>query len=191
MANREGRRTKPACQAGCADARRALRNTAGLGVLPLGPAPRCAAPASTVLARPLRDEGTVRLRVMSGEAFPAEGAAFPCAPALPPLGPAAPPCLPRSPGVRGWRSMIRQPSGPSSSLTLTLAPGLKGGVREREGVGGSAGGGGVSSMNQSWCAIRNSSTSWLSRCSVGESSCVGCDINPGRKITARSVRQFR
>ena len=84
---------------------------------------------------------------------------------------------------------MRQPSGPSSSLTLTLAPGLKGGVREREGVGGNAGGGGVSSMNQSWCAMRNSSTSWLSRCSVGESSCVGCDINPGRKITARSVTQ--
>jgi hypothetical protein len=84
---------------------------------------------------------------------------------------------------------MRQPSGPSSSLTLTLAPGLKGGVREREGVGGSTGGGGVSSMNQSWCAMRNSSTSWLSRCSLGESSCVGCDINPGRKITARSVKQ--
>jgi hypothetical protein len=174
-------------QAGCADARRAFRNTAGLGALPLGPAPRCAAPTSMVLARPLRDDGTVRLRMIRGAAFPAAVGdnggcwAFPCAPALAPLVLAAP-------GIRGWRSMMRQPSGPSSSLTLTLAPGLKGGVREREGVGGSAGGGGVSSMNQSWCAMRNSSTSWLSRCSLGESSCVGCDINPGRKITARSVK---
>jgi hypothetical protein len=163
-----------------------LRNTAGLGILPLGPVPRCAVPASTVLARPLRDEGIVRLRMIRGEAFPAAVGdnggicwALPCAPALVPAGP----------GIRGWRSIMRQPSGPSSSLTLTLAPRLKGGVREREGAGGSAGGGGVSSMNQSWCAMRNSSTSWLSRCSAGESSCVGCDINPGRKITARSVKQ--
>ena len=41
-------------------------------------------------------------------------------------------------------------------------------------------------MNQSWCAIRNSRTSWLSWCSDGESSWSGCDINPGRNITARS-----
>ena len=181
-------------QAGCADARRAFRNTPGLGVLPLGPAPRCAAPASMVLARPLRDEGIVRLRMIRGEAFPAavgdNGGCwpFPCAPELAPLVPAATPYLPGSPGIRGWRSIMRQPSGPSPSLTLTL-PGLKGGVREREGAGDSAGGGGVSSMNQSWCAMRNSSTSWLSRCSLGESSCVGCDINPGRKITARSKKQ--
>lgn len=182
-----GKGEELAHQAGCADARRALRNTAGLGALPLAPAPRCA-PLSIVLARPLRDVGTVRLRMMRGEDFPAaEGDngdtcwAFPCA--------RAPPLLLEPPGTRGWRSMMRQPSGPSSSLTLTLAPGLKGGVREREGAGGSAGGGGVSSMNQSWCAMRNSSTSWLSRCSVGESSCDGCDISPGRKITARSVKQ--
>ena len=129
-------------QTGCADARRALRSTAGLCALPLAPAPRCATPASTVLARPLRDDGTVRLRVMRGEPFP-------CA-----LAPAPP-----VPGTRGWRSMMRQPSGPSPSLTLTLASGLMGGVRERVGVGGSAGGGGVSSMNQSWCSMRNSSTS--------------------------------
>lgn len=135
----------------------------------------------------MRDDGTVRLRVMRGEAFPAAlcdnggtCCAFPCALAPPPPVPA---------GTRGWRSMIRQPSGPSSSLTLTLAPGLRGGVSEREGVGGSAGGCGVSSMNQSWCAMRNSSTSWLSRCSEGSSSCDGCDINPGPKITARSVKQ--
>ena len=84
--------------------------------------------------------------------------------------------------------MRRQPSGPSSSLTLTFA-GDKGGVSEREGVGGSACGGGVSSMNQSWYLMRNSSTSWLSRCSEGESSCEGCDISPGLKITARSVKK--
>ena len=84
--------------------------------------------------------------------------------------------------------MRRQPSGPSSSLRLTFVVPVIGGVSERDGVGDSAGGGGVSSMNQSWCAMRNSSTSWLSRCSVGESSCEGCDISPGRKITARSVK---
>ena len=49
--------------------------------------------------------------------------------------------------------MMRQPSGPSPSLTLVRALAASygdiGGVREREGVGGKAGGGGVSSMNQS------------------------------------------
>lgn len=82
---------------------------------------------------------------------------------------------------------MRQPSGPSPSLTLVRALASYGGVWVREGVGGKVGGGGVSSMNQSWCAMRNSSTSWLSWCSVGESSWSGCDISPGRKITARST----
>ena len=148
-----------------------------------------------VLARLLRDEGIVRLRMIRGETFPAavgdNGGSwpFPCAPELAPLVPAATSYFPRDPGIRGWRSIIRQPSGPSSSLTLMLVRGLKGGVRESEADGVSAGGGGVSSMNQSWCAMRNSSTSWFSRYSLGESSCVGCDINPGQKITARSVKQ--
>lgn len=51
----------------------------------------------------------------------------------------------------------------------------------------SRGGGGMFSMNQSWCAIRNSKTSWLSLCWSGESSWSGCDIMPGRKITAKSI----
>lgn len=50
------------------------------------------------------------------------------------------------------------------------------------------GGGGMSSMNQSCCAIRNSSTRWLRSCSAGDISCAGCEIRPGRNITARSVR---
>lgn len=56
-------------QTGCADARRVLRNNPGFGALPLTPTmvPRCMAPASTVLARPFRDDGTVRLRWMPGE----------------------------------------------------------------------------------------------------------------------------
>ena len=78
--------------------------------------------------------------------------------------------------------------GLSSSLTLTFTVAVKGGVSERNGVGGSAGAGGVPSMNQSWYAMRNSSSSWLSRCSEGESPGEGCDINPGQKITARSVK---
>ena len=48
------------------------------------------------------------------------------------------------------------------------------------------GGGGMSSMNQSWCWMRNSSTSWLSWCSCGDISCVGCAMRAGRKITAKS-----
>ena len=51
---------------------------------------------------------------------------------------------------------------------------------------GVPGGGGMSKMKSSWCAMRNSRTFWLSRCSFGESSCEGCEIMPGRKITARS-----
>ena len=54
-------------------------------------------------------------------------------------------------------------------------------------VGFDVGGGGMSNMNQSWCAIRNSSTSWLSWCSCGDISCVGCAMSAGRKITAKSA----
>jgi hypothetical protein len=157
----------PDHQAGWTDAGRALRSTDGFGTLPLVPVPRCMAPASTVLARPFRDDGTVRLRTIPDAAIAlpaAEGAPVPAV------------RFPRSVGERGRRSIRRQPSGPSSSLTLMLAPPLRavsGGVSERDDVGGSAGGGGVSSMNKSWCSMRNSSTSWLSLCSEGWSSCVG------------------
>lgn len=48
------------------------------------------------------------------------------------------------------------------------------------------GGGGISIMNQSCCAIKNSRTFWLKSCSFGDISWSGCDISPGRKITARS-----
>lgn len=48
------------------------------------------------------------------------------------------------------------------------------------------GGGGISNMNQSCCAIRNSRTFWLSWCSCGSISWFGCEMSPGRKITARS-----
>lgn len=45
----------------------------------------------------------------------------------------------------------------------------------------------MSSMNQSCWAIRNSRTFWLRSCSRGDISWSGCDIKPGRNITARSV----
>ena len=183
-----GKRKWANCQAGCADVRRALRNKAG------------ASTSDVVLGRLLRVVGTVRLRMMPGCPMPEPGddicaRSFPFSPLLGVVGrddngPAL--CFARSPGRRWCRSMMRQPSGPSSSLTL--APALwavSGGVREREGAGGSAGGGGVSSINQSWCAMRNSSTSWLSRCSSGSSSCSGCLINPGRKTTAKSAKKKR
>jgi hypothetical protein len=54
----------------------------------------------------------------------------------------------------------------------------------------SRGGGGMSSMNQSCCAIKNSSTFWLRSCSPGDISWSGCDISPGRNITAKSVQEF-
>jgi hypothetical protein len=118
---------------------RALRNKLGLGALPLAPVPRRVDP-SAVLGRPFRDGGTVRLRTMPGEPIADD---WPLSWSLP-----AAPCF-RSEGGRGRRSMRRQPSGPSSSLRLTFAVPVIGGVSERDGVGDSAGGGGVSSMNQS------------------------------------------
>lgn len=50
---------------GCADVRSTFHNAAGPGVFSLAPVP----PTSTVLARPLRDVGTQRLRMMRGAAF--------------------------------------------------------------------------------------------------------------------------
>jgi hypothetical protein len=50
------------------------------------------------------------------------------------------------------------------------------------------GGGGMSPMNQSWFAMRNSSTRWLSWCSFGAISWSGHDNIPGRKMTARSKK---
>lgn len=46
----------------------------------------------------------------------------------------------------------------------------------------------MSNMNQSCCAIRNSRTRWLRSCSRGDCSCDGCEIRPGRNITARSEK---
>ena len=177
---------------GCALTRRVLRNTPGfmLAACCFAPAP-ADGPPSAVPVRPFLDEGIVRLRTIGTAAADCDCDCDCWAPRCSPPLLAPPPCRGRSSAERWWRWMIRQPSGPSPSLTLVRALasyGVIGGVWEREGVGGTAGGGGVSSMNQSWCAMRNSSTSWLSWCSVGESSWSGCDISPGRKITARSTR---
>ena len=71
----------------------------------------------------------------------------------------------------------------SSSVRISMSTGSTGGYGARDeppaGVE-------ISSMNQSWCSIRNSRTSWLSWCSGGDSSCAGCESRAGRKITARS-----
>jgi len=145
------RRTVGTYPTGWADARRALRSTPGPAALPLATPARWTAPGSTVFARVLRD-GSVRLRMIPpGEPtdlLAAEEAGVVCA-------------LSAVDG-RAWRSTRRQSSDPSLSLTVRLPPTLwavKGGVSEREGGAGSTGGDGVSSMNQSWCAMRNSSTS--------------------------------
>ena len=45
----------------------------------------------------------------------------------------------------------------------------------------------MSSMNQSCWAIKNSRTLWLSACSLGNISCWGCEMRPGRNMTARSI----
>ena len=141
----------PTYPTGCADARRTLRSTPGPAALPLATAARWIAPGSTVFARVLR-VGSVRLRMIPpgdpGDLLAAAEAGVICAFSVA--------------DARAWRSTRRQSSGPSSSLTVMLPPTLwavKGGVSEREGGAGSTGGDWVSSMNQSWCAMRNSSTS--------------------------------
>ena len=48
----------------------------------------------------------------------------------------------------------------------------------------------MSSMNQSCWAIKNSRTLWLSACSLGDISCWGCEMRPGRNITARSIENL-
>lgn len=77
----------------------------------------------------------------------------------------------------------------SSSLGTCVCAwwGLGGGLHEE--LGSDRGGGGMSSKNQSCCAMRNSRTRWLSACSPGDISWLGWDIRPGRKITARSAQE--
>ncbi len=111
-------------QLGCTLARRVLRSTAGF----TPPAPPCFAPAaadapgpappSAAPERPFRDVGSVRLRTI-----PEGAAADDCgcdATVLSLLAVVAD--LPRSSDERWWRWMMRQPSGPSPSLTLVRAP---------------------------------------------------------------------
>lgn len=49
----------------------------------------------------------------------------------------------------------------------------------------------MSNMNQSCWAIKNSRTFWLRACSLGDISCSGCEMMPGRNMTARLVAVMR
>lgn len=58
----------------------------------------------------------------------------------------------------------------SSELGNTVMSSISSDATDDGEPGSCCGGGGISSMNQSWCAIRNSKTFWLRACSCGDIS---------------------